>query len=136
MLRALTPAEQRGLLLVALLYLGGGAWDLWRTHRPPRALPGPPVATPADSAESTIGREASPPASHRGDAPPARLQLNRASERELDALPGIGPVLARRIVEHRRVHGSFRSVEELRAVRGIGPALVARLRGSLAADSL
>jgi competence protein ComEA len=50
---------------------------------------------------------------------------------ELDALPGIGPVLAARIVEHRRAHGPFRRVEELRAVRGVGPRLFERLHGRL-----
>ena len=54
--------------------------------------------------------------------------MNRAGASELDALPGIGPVLARRIVEYRRQHGPFRSVEELRAVRGLGPRLLERLR--------
>ena len=56
-----------------------------------------------------------------------KIDLNRASLAELDALPGIGPVLAARIVEHRLRHGPFRAVEELRAVRGIGPRLLARL---------
>ena len=58
----------------------------------------------------------------------AVVDLNRAAAAELDALPGIGPVLARRIVEHRQRHGPFRRVEELRAVRGVGPRLLARLR--------
>jgi competence protein ComEA len=69
-----------------------------------------------------------------GGPPPtarARLDLNTATAAELDALPGIGPVLAARIVEHRRLHGAFRSVEELRSVPGIGPRLLARLRPSL-----
>jgi competence protein ComEA len=51
---------------------------------------------------------------------------------ELDALPGIGPVLARRIVEFRREHGPFRRVDELRAVRGVGPKLLERIRSSVA----
>jgi competence protein ComEA len=46
---------------------------------------------------------------------------------ELDALPGIGPVLAQRIVEHRSREGPFRSVEELDDVPGIGPAIAAEL---------
>ena len=56
------------------------------------------------------------------------LDLNRAQAAELDMLPGIGPVLARRIVEYRRQHGPFRRIEELRAVRGVGPRLLERLR--------
>jgi len=58
----------------------------------------------------------------------APLDLNRADAADLDALPGIGPVLARRIVDFRREHGPFRRVEELRAVRGVGPRLLERIR--------
>ncbi|HYR86669.1 MAG TPA: helix-hairpin-helix domain-containing protein [Terriglobia bacterium] len=47
------------------------------------------------------------------------LNLNTASVQELDALPGIGPVLARRIVEFRQKKGGFKRVEELLAVPGI-----------------
>lgn len=57
----------------------------------------------------------------------ARINLNTATVADLDALPGIGPVLAQRIVDHRQQHGRFRSVDELNDVSGIGPALYARL---------
>src|SRR5262249_29770553 len=92
---------------------------------------------PAPAAEPESGPRSAPPAAGPGAHGPFRpLQLNHASAPELDALPGIGPVLARRIVEHRTRYGPFRSREELRAVRGTGPALVSRLEGLLAADSL
>lgn len=52
--------------------------------------------------------------------PGAVLDLNAASVEQLETLPGIGPVLAQRIVEHREQHGPFRSVDELREVTGIG----------------
>jgi competence protein ComEA len=55
------------------------------------------------------------------------VDLNAAGVAELDALPGIGPVLAQRIVDHRSRHGAFRSVEELDDVPGIGPATSAEL---------
>lgn len=57
-----------------------------------------------------------------------RLRLNAAAAEELDALPGIGPVLAERIVAHRDDVGPFASVEDLDAVSGIGPAVMANLR--------
>jgi competence protein ComEA len=60
-----------------------------------------------------------------------RLDLNRASLAELMELPGIGPVLAERIVRHRLVQGPFRSIEELLLVRGIGPRKLERLRAHL-----
>jgi competence protein ComEA len=55
------------------------------------------------------------------------LDLNTATVGDLDALPGIGPVLAQRIVDHRTAHGPFTSVEQLDDVSGIGPAIFADL---------
>lgn len=68
-----------------------------------------------------------PAAGGAGEAGGAPLSLNRASAEELEALPGIGAVLARRIVEWRSEHGPFRSLEELERVPGVGPSLRARL---------
>lgn len=58
-----------------------------------------------------------------GPAPGTRaapLSLNTATVEQLDTLPGVGPVLAQHIVDHRTEHGGFRSVAELREVNGIG----------------
>jgi competence protein ComEA len=57
-----------------------------------------------------------------------RVNINRASAEELERLPGIGPVLARAIVELRERQGPFQSVDDLLPIRGIGPVLVERLR--------
>lgn len=67
------------------------------------------------------------PAGGAGD-PPARVELNRASEVELQELPGIGPALARRIVDERARRGGFARVDDLVEVPGIGPATLERLR--------
>ena len=56
------------------------------------------------------------------------IDLNGADVAALDALPGIGPVLAQRIVDWRTDNGRFTSVEELGEVTGIGPAVLAGLR--------
>jgi competence protein ComEA len=56
------------------------------------------------------------------------LHLNRATAAELDNLPGIGPVIAERIVAHRTEHGPFTAVEDLLDVPGIGEAKLASLR--------
>lgn len=61
-------------------------------------------------------------------SPPVAVSINRASARELEALPGIGPVLASRIVAYRNAHGPFRSVDDLINVSGIGPKLLEQLR--------
>ena len=59
---------------------------------------------------------------------PGKVNLNTASNQELDALPGIGPVLASRIVAWRKAHGQFKSIEDLRQVSGVGDAKFADLR--------
>ncbi|MCV2393950.1 ComEA family DNA-binding protein [Actinotalea sp. M2MS4P-6] len=62
------------------------------------------------------------------DVGPSTLDLNSATAEELDALPGIGPVLAARIVAWRDEHGRFSTVDELAEVSGIGPSLLSGLR--------
>ncbi len=56
------------------------------------------------------------------------IDINTASADELEALPGIGPALAERIVAYRTEHGPFQSVDELAEVRGISPRMVDELR--------
>ncbi|MBM4439425.1 MAG: helix-hairpin-helix domain-containing protein [Candidatus Rokubacteria bacterium] len=59
------------------------------------------------------------------------LDVNRATEDELRALPGLGGVLAARIVEVRQREGPFTSLDDLRRVRGLGRAKLARLADTL-----
>jgi competence protein ComEA len=58
----------------------------------------------------------------------ALLDLNTATAQDLDALPGIGPVLAQRIVSYRDQQGRFTSVEQLDDVPGIGPSIYDQLK--------
>ena len=57
-----------------------------------------------------------------------RVSLSSATAAELDALPGIGPVTAQKILDYRAAHGGFRSVEDLDSIPGIGPARIEQLR--------
>jgi len=63
---------------------------------------------------------------------PMWIHINTASAEELQSLPGIGPVLARRIVEYRQAHGPFQDVDELVRVRGIGKGMLKRIAGKIA----
>ena len=66
--------------------------------------------------------------SDRGEARVRRVALNSADAQDLQRVPGIGPVLAERIVADRRRHGPYPDVQALVRVPGIGPATVRRLR--------
>ena len=56
------------------------------------------------------------------------VNINTASAEQLQLLPGIGPALAKRIIEFREANGPFEKVDELVAVRGIGEKSLAKLR--------
>jgi competence protein ComEA len=60
------------------------------------------------------------------------VHLNSATLDQLDALPGIGPVTAQKILDYRQQHGAFGSVDELDAIAGIGPARLEQIRGLVA----
>lgn len=124
----LTEAERRGARLLAALLVLGTAYDLWQARHPNWA-PEPGVASSSEAAAPTAAANPEQRPDSAGRAAPERpLELNTATVAELDRLPGIGPVLAGRIVEHRRQHGEFRRVDELLSVPGIGPRLLERLR--------
>lgn len=72
-----------------------------------------------------------PTASDGGTMRAGALDLNRATVAELQRLPGVGPVLAARIVAYRDSVGGFRGVDDLVAVKGIGSATLARFRGRI-----
>lgn len=61
-------------------------------------------------------------------APGRRVSLSSATFADLDALPGIGPVTAQKILDYRAQHGGFSSVDDLDAISGIGPARIEQLR--------
>ena len=65
-------------------------------------------------------------------APVGPVHLSTATVEQLDALPGIGPVTAQKIVDYRTEHGAFRSVDELDAVPGIGLSRIDQLRDLVA----
>jgi competence protein ComEA len=89
----------------------------------------------ADGEQIVVPRRgaAGPAAATSGGAAAAGpVHLNSATLEQLDALPGVGPVTAQKILDYRQQHGAFGSVDELDAIVGIGPARLEQLRGLVA----
>lgn len=134
-MRGFTRQEQRAILLLLSAFgIGALVW-LYRQSRPL-----PPV-NPAELAAfeeytrmlerdtSTVAALMETPSSKAEPAALAlrQLDLNAAGETDLLRLPGIGPVMAKRIVEYRQANGPFQRLEELRKVKGIGAKTYAKL---------
>ncbi|MFD9398362.1 helix-hairpin-helix domain-containing protein [Streptomyces sp. NPDC060011] len=100
------PGTDTGGLNRARLLVDGEQIVVGAAVPPPGAGPG---AGPAGAAGGAAGA-----------APSATIALNTATIDQLDTLPGVGPVLARHIIDYRTAHGGFRAVDELREVNGIG----------------
>lgn len=76
----------------------------------------------------SVQRQAPEPVTPEPPEPLGPVDINTAGPEELQRLAGIGPALARRIIDYREEHGPFRSVEDLLAVKGIGEATLEKFR--------
>ena len=59
------------------------------------------------------------------------VNINTADEKALDTLPGVGPAMAKRIIEFRETEGAFQSIEDIKKVRGIGDAKFAKMKDKI-----
>lgn len=91
-------------------------------------VPGAPGSAGLSSPGSSAGTPPGNPLGSPAGTGPVTIDLNTAPAGELESLPGVGPVIAARIVEWRTANGAFRSVEELGEVSGIGDAILAQVR--------
>lgn len=123
---------ERMVLLCLLAFLGlGAAVRLWLNHHPPAELN---VAQGERLEESRA--LLSEPASQKTKPEIKILDLNRATAKELAALPHIGPALAQKIVKDRRERGLFKEKYDLLRIPGIGVPLYNRIEPYLTLNSV
>ena len=77
--------------------------------------------------------EAAPPPNGGSapEAPTGKININTATVEELDKLPGIGPSIAKAIIDYRTANGPFKTIEDINNVKGIGDALFAKIKDSI-----
>ncbi len=113
------PVYRITLSLLAVAALAGALWVL--------VAPAPSRGVEITRPDAAAGDAAAAPSS-AGDAASRPVNINAASADELVALPGIGPVLAARIVDHRKENGPFARIDQIMTVHGIGPKTYENLR--------
>jgi len=96
------------------------------THAASLSSENPPITT-ATAVDSTIP-SADVSEARRLSNKPKPVDLNSATVADFDQLPGVGPVLAKRIMDYRKSVGRFYAVEDLRAVKGIGTKKLDQLK--------
>jgi DNA uptake protein ComE-like DNA-binding protein len=120
------------VVLIGMIYLGSVVGN-WMIRVRPDA-PDPSVLSRSDSLSAPTGVSA-PAKTSLSRAPVVApssfladplVFLSHAPADSLDMLPGIGPVLAARIIEARRAHGGFASWKDVDTVKGIGPRMIER----------
>ena len=80
--------------------------------------------SPAPAAKAARASKAAP-------APTAPININTATQAQLESLPGVGPKAAQRILEYRKQHGNFKKVEDLMNVKGFGEKTFLKLKPML-----
>ena len=94
------------------------------------------AVTPRPAPERTVTTRSAIPTAGQSQRTQGKLDLNRATAEQLQRLPGIGPVLAQRVVEQRTMHGPFHTVDDLSDVKGIGKKRMDQLRPLIMVDQV
>lgn len=148
----LTPGEKRAMLFIGAALILGLGYRLYQRHTLPELVPlNPQDSLAVEAIRSayfgSVGRDLASIGPGKAETSPGGalnqpeggerlLDLNTASRTQLEALPGIGPVLAGRIIEKRVSLNGFKSIEDLLAVPGIGPKRLEMIRPLVCCSSL
>jgi len=124
---------EKGMRVADAIQLAGGVTeqaDLQQLNLAARAIDGEKIYVPAKLTTPPPPQIMPEPQAHvfkdipkrqaTHSNPPGKINLNTATAEQLESLPSIGPVMAKRIIEYRNTHGSFYNIEEIKEIKGIG----------------
>jgi comEA protein len=138
-----TPAEKRAILITVLILLSACVYQIVNAYKPN------PYTLDYKKQDSLFARVNAQPVYHVNEQvhtlsfktlteekmnqnSALQIDLNTASKEELQTLPRVGPAMASRILEYRRVHRRFKTNEELMKIKGIGKKTFAKIKPYLA----
>lgn len=113
---SLTPKERKVLIFIGLLILIGSILRFFNVC-PVRDNPSQGFDV---CLRQTISNGVNEKVSPEFSSNQLPININKASQKELERIPGIGEVIARRIIDYRNQYGEFKTPEDLRKVKGIG----------------
>lgn len=132
------PVDVKIILVLSLLVLAGSVLTLLKRQRVITSLnlgifnENSPYDYSYDHSDTVTvdppSDSKSPQSVLETDELPDKMDINQAGFYDLQTLPGIGPVMAERIIDYRDSVGTFRNIEELMRIRGIGPGRFANLK--------
>ena len=133
-----TTQEIRALLLLLMALLVGSGITLYKRTHPqfaPELVMETTGLTPVENLQTTLPSPTGQ-TPNRSDHPlkRVRININQATAKELESVPGLGSKLSQRIVEYRNIHGPFHKLEDLVDVRGIGPKNLEKMADHLAVE--
>ncbi|EQB62858.1 MAG: hypothetical protein RBG1_1C00001G0437 [candidate division Zixibacteria bacterium RBG-1] len=141
-----TPQERKALIFLTVVLLLGSGITLYKKYHSdfapelllkPKAkvvesnLSQQDLNSVADTS-TVIPKETSPP--QLSEEKIRQVNLNSATQEELENLPSIGPVLAKRIIEYRNQKGGFKTIEEVKQVHGIGNKIFGKIKNYISVN--
>ncbi|MBI3742453.1 MAG: helix-hairpin-helix domain-containing protein [Chloroflexi bacterium] len=107
--------------------------DVSRLNLARRLIDGEQIIIPTKN-EIAVPNLAPTPASNKIPTPSGKININKATASELDALPGIGPAIANAILDYRKQNGDFKKPEDIKKVRGIGDSIFEQIKDKITVE--